>query len=134
MISRKAVGALLVPVAAAVVVAPGLAAQKELDSVKLRAKPAGIATKIAAVSQRKRVFITLSVKEDGRYEEVARDTATGVQPNEGPFQIEAGQAGESFEKNGGEGLFTATGAGFAEYFQWNAKREKISFYATGETG
>ncbi len=113
--------------------APASTAQKELDSVKLKAKPDGIPAKIAAVSKGKRVFITLSVKKRGSYEEVARDTATGVSPSEGPFSIEATQAGGSFRKNGGEGLFSADGAGFAEYFSWNAKRGKISFYDSGET-
>ena len=113
--------------------APASTAQKELDSVKLKAKPDGIPAKIAAVSKGRRVFITLSVKKKGSYEEVARDTATGVAPDEGPFSIEATQAGGSFEKNGGEGLFSANGAGFAEYFNWNAKRGKISFYDSGET-
>lgn len=106
----------------------GIASAKTLDSVTLRAKPADIRTKIAAVSNSKgKIFIAISTKKDGKFTVRDRDRAEGVKVGDGKVSIEAGQEGASYEKNGGEGLLSV-GDKFAEYFRWNAKQKRIYFY------
>lgn len=130
---RFSVAAIAVASVAVLAAPVAVGRERELDVAKLKAKPAGIPTKIAAVGgKRGRLYVTLSTKKHGKYEERARDTATGARVGDGEVAIEATQAGESSEKNGGEGLLSV-GSDYNQYFHWNAKRGKISFYHTGET-
>lgn len=105
-----------------------LAGNKTLDVVKLKAEPANIKTKIAAVAKKNgSVYVAISTKK-GRGGYKQRDkAAAGVNASAGRVSIEAGQEGESYSKNGGEGLLSV-GEDYNEYFGWNAKRGNIRFY------
>ena len=131
MTSRKravsVVGALSACAALATSVAGAGAAN--LDDVKLKAEPGGIPTKIAAVANKKgEIFVTIATKKGGKKFEQRDKDAAEVNVRDGRVSLEAGQEGESYSRNGGEGLLSV-GDDYAEYFRWNAKRGNIGFYS-----
>lgn len=106
---------------------PATSLAKTLDSTKLKAKPGNYKTKISAVSKGEKIYVTIEVKKKGKYRELDRDKASSVAVGDGQVAIDADQDGESYSKNGGEGLLSV-GDDFNEYFNWNAKRGRINFY------
>lgn len=99
-----------------------------LDATKLTVRPDGAKAKISAVkAKRGAIDIVLAVKKGDRYRTLDTDRAPGVKAGDGRVRIEANQDGESYEKNGGEGLLSV-GDEFSKYFGWNVHKEKIHFY------